>query len=156
MGSHEKTLQLDIPLLLPEVKNERDQCIERLKERLSNQRGVYKVHIERGDENPLLCLHYDPNLFTLAQVSRLAHRAGAEISKQFHHESLHVTGMDCADCALSIEHILQRQPGVITVAVNYAAEKMRIEYNSNEMDRETIRRLIRRMGYDIDEEKTRN
>jgi cation transport ATPase len=37
--------------------------------------------------------------------------------------------MDGGDCARSIEHNLGRQPGVLDVSVNYAAEKMWVEYD---------------------------
>lgn len=41
----EDTLQLDLPLLLPAILDERDQCVERLLERLAGIRGI-----ERADD----------------------------------------------------------------------------------------------------------
>ncbi|NOX38311.1 MAG: cadmium-translocating P-type ATPase [Calditrichaeota bacterium] len=149
----EKKLQIELPLLLPHIEDERDQCVQRLIERLEIKRGVEQVHIDRKDGEAVLCLHYDPNLTTIEQLRRLAKQAGVEISRQFNHETLHITGMDCADCALSIEHILQRKPGVIAVTVNYAAEKMRIEYDTRKISQRQIRAFVRELGYGIEEER---
>ncbi len=149
-----KTVKLDIPLLLPRIKDVKDQCVQQLQKRLLEHRGFHKVHIEQKDGEALLCLHYDPNLISLEKVKRLAKEGGAEITRQFEHEILHITGMDCADCAGSIEHIMKHRAGVITVSVNYAAEKMRIEYDTRKLDHDKIVRRIRSMGYGIEEEKS--
>ncbi len=111
----EHTVKLDIPLLLPQVKDARDQCVQRLQKRISEHRGFHKTHIKQQDGKAVLCLHYDPNLISLDKVRRIAEETGAEISRQYAHEILRVTGMDCADCAGSIEHILKHQTGVISV-----------------------------------------
>jgi len=116
-------------------------------------RGFHKAHIKQEDGKALLCLHYDPNLISLDKVRRLAEEAGAEISQQYEHEILHITGMDCANCASSIEHILKHQPGTISVSVNYAAEKMRIEYDTQKTTHQKIVGQIRHMGYGVEEEK---
>ncbi len=44
------TVQLEIPILLPGVEDECDQCVTRLIERLSQRKGVGQVHVERKDE----------------------------------------------------------------------------------------------------------
>jgi len=149
----EQKLQLEIPLLLPNIADESDQCVERLKERLAGYRGIEKAHVDRKDGQTLLCLHYDPNLVSLEWVGRLAEEAGAEVTKRYLHETLRITGMDCADCALSVEHLLSRLPGVITVSVGYAAEKMRIEYDAHLLTHNDILARVRWMGYEIEEEE---
>ena len=51
--------------------------------------------------------------------------------------------MDRADCAASIEHMLQRVPGVLVASVNYAAEKIHIEYDRAQLSHKEI---VQRMG----------
>src|SRR3972149_919285 len=100
----EKTIELEIPLLLPGIENEKDECLVRLETSFLNYKGIRRAHIER-DKSPVdLCLHYDPNLLTLSDVKRLAERAGAQIINRYPHESVPTEGMDCSDCALVIEH----------------------------------------------------
>ncbi len=149
-------LKIELPILLPQVKDERDQCVKRLIEHLTVHRGIERAHVDTRDGEAVLCLHYDPNLLPLEKLRRLAERAGAEISRQYQHESLRITGMDCADCALSIEHLLARKPGVISVSVNYAAEKMRIEYDVNQISHSRIVHYVRQLGYGVEEEKKKS
>lgn len=147
-------LSLELPILLPRIEDERDQCVERLQEQLKQRKGIEAVHLRSQDGQALLCLHYDPDLVTLERVQRLATGAGATVTERYQHETLRVTSMDCADCAASIEHILQRVPGVLVASVNYAAEKMRIEYDRTQVSHTAIVQRMRALGYRIEERRT--
>ena len=68
----ESTVQLDIPLLLPEIDDSRDACVAHLENTLINRTGIQHVHVKHEDEPAQLCLHYDPNLVSLTAVRRLA------------------------------------------------------------------------------------
>lgn len=93
----ESTLQLEIPVVLPHVKDERDQCVGRLTELIAGHKGIRQAHVERQNGQALVCLHYDPNLLSLEGVQRLAGRAGVQITNRFHHLHLPVEGMDCSE-----------------------------------------------------------
>jgi Cd2+/Zn2+-exporting ATPase len=152
----EKTIELDIPLLLPDVQDEQDECLTRLESSLQNQKGILRAHLER-DKSPIcLCLHYEPNLLSLEQVQRLAQRAGAGIVNRYHHLSTPIEGMDCSDCVTVIEHSLERMDGVLAVNVNYAAANMRVEYDKQKIDRPVIEKRVRSLGYEIPEEGLRS
>ena len=145
----EKTIELEISLLLPDVKDEQDECLNRLEASLQNQKGILRAHLEREKSPVDLCLHYDPNLLTLSDVKRLAERAGAQIINRFHHESVPIEGMDCSDCARVIEHSLGRMDGVLSVNVNYPAEKMWVEFDNQKVNRASIEKRVRSLGYEI-------
>ena len=146
----ESALQLNIPILLPGVDDERDGCVSRLEERLTNQTGIQRVHLDHNDAGkPVLCLHYDPNLVPLEKLQRLARDEGAAITGRFKHETLVVKGMDCASCAASIEHVVKRIPGILSVTVNYAVEKLKVEYDSTLTNRDTIAGAVKKLGYRI-------
>jgi Cd2+/Zn2+-exporting ATPase len=145
----EKTIELEIPLLLPGVEDEQDKCLSRLETSLKNQKGIQRSHLEREKTPVDLCLHYDPNILSLADVKRLAKRAGADIINRYHHEIITIEGMDCSDCALVIEHSVGRLEGVLNVAVNYPAQKMRLEYDVHKTDRKSVEKRLRSLGYQI-------
>jgi Cd2+/Zn2+-exporting ATPase len=149
----ESTLRMELPILLPEVADERDQCVERLQEQVLAFKGILRAHIHRQDGNVSLCLHYDPNLLPLERVQRIAEQAGAEVAKRYHHQTLRVTDMDCADCALSIEHILSRQPGIINLSANYAAERIWVEYDTEQVKKSELIERIGALGYHVKEEQ---
>lgn len=145
----EKTIELEIPLLLPGVEDDQDECLARLETAVQNQKGLTRAHLERAKKPVSLCLHYDPNVLSLADVKRLAERAGAQIANRYHHNVLTIEGMDCSDCARVIEHSVGRMEGVLAVNVNYAAQKMRVEFDSQKISHGVIEKRVQSLGYTI-------
>lgn len=145
----EKTIELNIPLLLPDLEDEKDHCLARLEASLQNRKGILKAHLEREKPPVDLCLHYDPDQLTLEEVQRIARRAGAQIASRFHHATIPIQGMDCSDCALVIEHSVGRMEGVLDASVNYAAEKMKVEFDRQKVDRGDIEKRVRSLGYTV-------
>ena len=144
-------LKLDLSLVLPDVPDERDACIGRLTNLLQAE-GLEKVHLVREDGNARLCLHYDPQQFSVSRVRELAQAAGAKIGNRYRHESLRIDGMDCPTCATVIEHALTRMDGVLEASVSYAAERLRLEYDSEKIARPAIVQRIQALGDAVLEE----
>lgn len=143
-------LSLQLALVLPGVPDERDACIQRLTDVLQAQ-GLEKVHVTQQDGKPLLCLHYDPATISPTQVRDMAQAAGAQLSARYQHELMRIDGMDCATCATVIEHALQRLEGVEEAAVSYAAERMRLEYDTHRVSRQAIVQRLQALGYSVRE-----
>jgi Cd2+/Zn2+-exporting ATPase len=141
-------LALELALVLPEVPDERDGCIQRLTDALLAQ-GLEKVHVIRQDGHALLCLHYEPTRLDLSQVRRLALAAGATLGARYRHESMRIDGMDCATCATVIEHALHRLDGVLEASVSYAAERMRLEFDTDKVSRRAIVHRLEALGYRV-------
>ncbi len=72
----EKTIKINVPLLIPGLTNTKDECLKRLENSLSNRRGIARAHIDPNANPPVLCLHYDPDFISLQDVRRIAERAG--------------------------------------------------------------------------------
>ena len=145
----ENTIELEITLLLPGVETEDDQCLARLETALQARKGIQRVHLEREKRPVRLCLHYDPILISLANVQRLAERAGAQIVDRYRHVMIRIEGMDCSDCATVVEHGVGRMEGVLAVNVNYAAQKMLVEFDAQKVSRDAIEKRLRSLGYTI-------
>lgn len=141
-------LALQLALVLPGVPDERDSCIQRLTDNLQAQ-GLEKVHVVQQDGKPFLCLHYDPASTAMPQVRRMAEAAGAELSGRYQHELMRIDGMDCATCATVIEHALGRLEGVLEASVSYAAERMRLEYDTDKVSRKAIVQRLQALGYGV-------
>ena len=58
-----------------------------------------------------------------------------------------VTGMTCASCAAIIEKTLDRTQGVDEAAVNLAAERLHVSFDSSELDSDAIVAAIEVAGY---------
>jgi Cd2+/Zn2+-exporting ATPase len=151
----EKTLELEIPLLIPGIINHQDNCFERLEIALQNQRGILRAHIENQQDPQILCLHYNPSLTSIEDVRRIAEQAGAKIANRYRHEVIPIEGMDCSDCVTVLEHSLSRVEGVLDVKASYTTEKIFIEFDSRTTNQGTIERRIRGLGYQIPRGGTR-
>ena len=60
-----------------------------------------------------------------------------------------VDGMTCASCAMRIERILSKQPGVSKAAVNFAGAEARVAVDLNLIDLESLGEAVERLGYGI-------
>jgi Cd2+/Zn2+-exporting ATPase len=148
-----RELELDVPILLPQIENERDQCVARLLDLLGAKRGIDRVHVHNDRAPAQLCLHYDPDIVQLAEVQRLAEHAGATVTNRYHHDLLELDGMDCGDCALVIEHGLTRLDGVLAASVSFPTAKLRVEYDTEKVNHRAVLARVRDLGYGVRNEK---
>lgn len=143
-----RTLRLDLPLLLPDVQDTQDACVNRLQQLLTGKRGLDEVHVvTEAGHAPALCLHYDPALIPLAQVERLALTAGLQVTDQFGHAIFHLRAIDGEDAGQRIEQGLRAVRGVLDVSVNLAGQRARVEFDRNVATPEQIEAALQRMGY---------
>ena len=57
--------------------------------------------------------------------------------------------MNCASCAANIEHILRKKSGIISANVNFAMEKLNLEYEPKKISLEEIKKEVKKIGYEI-------
>lgn len=150
----EKTLELEIPLLIPGLNNNQDLCLERLESALQNQRGIQHAHIEREKNPQILCLHYNPNYTSIQDVRRIAERVGAKIAQRYRHEVIPIEGVDCSDCVTVIEHSLNRIEGVLDVKASYTAQRVFVEYDNRATSLIAIEKRIQNLGYQVQHDGT--
>ena len=69
---------------------------------------------------------------------------------------LKIQGMHCASCAVTIENALKKEKSIFKVNVNFASEKISLEFNPEKIEIEKIQKIIQELGYkakgDIKEE----
>ncbi|WP_053954824.1 heavy metal translocating P-type ATPase [Inediibacterium massiliense] len=69
-------------------------------------------------------------------------------------EILKIEGMSCAACAKASERAVKKLDGVKEVNVNFATEKMSLEYDEEKLNIENIKESIKKAGYEAKEENT--
>ena len=131
--------RLDLPLLLPHVDDLRDACIARLTDLLARRRGIERVHVldvgEAEDTGappvtqPTLCLHYDPERWTLRKLETLARVAGAKVTGRYAHVVLPIRDIATEDDGARLEGALRELAGVTAASVSLAAQVARIEFD---------------------------
>ena len=67
-----------------------------------------------------------------------------------------ITGMHCASCANTIEKAVKKIEGVQDVVVNFAAEKILVDYDETKLNKREIEEAIERVGYSVIREEKEN
>jgi Cd2+/Zn2+-exporting ATPase len=65
-------------------------------------------------------------------------------------EKLRLSGMDCADCAQSIEKSLQQMPGVASANVSFATSTADVKYDPTRVERGDMVKRIEDLGYSVE------
>ncbi|MGD8625081.1 MAG: heavy metal translocating P-type ATPase [Anaerolineae bacterium] len=140
--------KIEVCLLLPEGEA-CEPCLSRLEKRVNAYRGIEVAHVERDSSTPRFCVHYDPDRISLEYVKALATEEGALLDWRYQHETLEVGGMDCADCARTLESGVGRMDGVLAVSANFAAGSLGVEYDNERIERRAIISRVASLGYDV-------
>lgn len=139
---------ITLDLVLPQVPEAQDACVSRLAGLMSEKKGVQLVHlIDEETERPEICVHYEPEIISLAQVERLAKAAGAELGKRYGHAVLTLRAVDAEDAARRIESVLRAVEGVEVASVNLAAQRARVEFDRSRVSLGAIEAALRSAGY---------
>jgi len=145
-----KKLEIEIPVILPGVPDEKDACVQRLIERLQYQKGLEKVHVadQTGNGIPKLCFHYNPDIISIEKIEQLARQTGAVITEKYGHKLIEAEGIRHTRHARKIENNLKRTPGILEASVS-AAGMVRLEFDTSRINEENILLLLEKEGLEI-------
>ena len=135
---------VELPLLEPD---DCAACADRLREGLANHRGVVSVEPVPGRD--AVRVGYDPDLCSLDCLDETAKGLRLDLEHSYAHRLCQIEGMDCADCAQTIERAVARMDGVTHVAVSFPASSMRVEYRPGEVELDRIASQVGRLGYHV-------
>ncbi len=140
--------RISLNLILPEVPDERDACVARLRSRLDGVQGISRSHVVTENDGPArLCLHYDPAVMSLADVERLARAAGAELHDEYGHALLAIRAVTSEDAATGIEAALRSVPGVTGASVSIPAQRVQVEFERRRTSAEQLKKVLEDLGY---------
>jgi Cu+-exporting ATPase len=60
---------------------------------------------------------------------------------------LKISGMHCASCAAIIENTLKKEEGIKTANINFASEKLYLEFDQIKINIDKIKKIIEKLGY---------
>jgi Cu+-exporting ATPase len=69
--------------------------------------------------------------------------------KEYMEKTFAVAGMSCAGCAARVEKTVAKTEGVNKAYVNFAAEKLTVEFDENMTSAEAIKEAVARVGYEL-------
>lgn len=146
---HEDIASHTFPIIvvLPDVVDAQDACVERLTALTERHPGVSLAHTTADGA---LCVHFDPSRTTLAEVRQLVTAAGARLAAEYGHVSLALGGLPGEDAGRRLEDLLRKQAGVLEVSANVPARRVRIEFERSKTDADRLRRLVARAGFAVE------
>lgn len=143
-----KHIRIDLTLLLPDVPDEADECVQRLEAVLRTEPGIAKVHVvhEDGTRTGALCLHFDPARLSVPDVQRLARSSGAEIASRYGHLIVRLRVIGAEDSGIGIEQSIRDVRGVLHASVNLPAQLAAIEFDREVTDAKALREKLDAFG----------
>ncbi len=135
--------KIKIDHLLPQIPDEKDECVERFVKGLSGKKGIKQVHLSTsaGEDKPVLCLHFDPSEISSTEVAEAAERSASELSHHYGHLLLTIDRVDYPGHARIIEEKLSRIQGVCNVSVAETGF-IQIEFERNKTNQQKILKEI--------------
>ncbi len=139
-GSHEK--QNHLP-----ARDRHDLCQLRDDHRAQPRKleGIDQAQVNLANER--VTLEYHPELLGTASIVKRVKDIGYGIATV--NSVLPITGMTCANCATTIERVLNKLDGVVSANVNLATEKATVEYIAGAIGQADLIAAIERAGYGV-------
>ncbi len=146
----QRKLKLEIFLLLPEATGQRDQCVQRLRDLLQARAGVHDAHVVEPAEQrpPLLCIHYDPERSSLAEIRQFAVQAGAEVTGKYGHLLVQTRSIWHARQAERVSQRLRQVAGVLEAEASPDG-LIRVEFDRDTIEEAEIRARLSRLGVEV-------
>lgn len=143
-------IKIDLDIVLPDVPDEKDTCVQRIISSIENKKGIEKVHVvpETETTKAKLCFHYNPGEISIEEVQRLAEKSGAEITERFGHLLIEVKGIRYVRHARVVELGLKDTKGILSVAVS-ATGWIKIEFDHHEITPQKIFSKLNKLGLTV-------
>jgi len=123
---------------------ESEHCALIVDNGLAKLKGVASHRVELNNRQAVI---QTDNQETLTEAVRIIKDLGYGVTTI--KKSYPVLQMTCASCAVSVESILNSQPGVVNANVNFATANVSIEYIPLMVDKESLKKAVQSIGYDL-------
>ncbi len=119
-------------------------CAANIERGIKKLKGVSEANVNFAAESAAVSI--DPQQLQLQDVVEKIHNTGFDVATT--KLEMPVTGMTCANCAANIERTLNKKTaGVVAAAVNFASERVSVEYVPGVLNVDDIVAAIEKAGY---------
>ena len=127
-------------------------CAKTIEKALHKLNGVTQATVNLAAEKVLI--NYDPTIITQKTIEDSITETGYQVIHE--KTSFQVGGMTCVNCAKTIEKALHSKEGIYNATVNFATERVLVEYNSEQISLPAIKKTITDVSYEVieSEQKT--
>jgi Cu+-exporting ATPase len=135
-------VSLDIPITGMSCAN----CAANITRAVGKLDGVTSANANFVAETAIIS--FDPDKIGSNDIIHTIHDLGFKVP--ISRKELPVTGMSCANCAANIERTLNKKvEGVVSATVNFASERLLVEYIPSIVSFDIILAQIRKIGFDL-------
>jgi len=121
-------------------------CAANITRAVSKLNGVTNANANFAAETAIIS--FDPDKIGSNDIIHTIHDLGFKVP--ISRKELPVTGMSCANCAANIERTLNKKvEGVVSATVNFASERLLVEYIPSIVSFDIILAQIRKIGFDL-------
>jgi Cu+-exporting ATPase len=120
-------------------------CAANIERGLKKLKGAREAHVNFASERAVVS--FDPRELNIGQIVEKIQSLGFGVPKT--KTEFPVTGMTCANCAGIIERSLKKAPGVLHAVVNFALERVSVEYIPGMSDVNALADVIEKAGYQV-------
>ncbi|QGU95991.1 heavy metal translocating P-type ATPase [Clostridium bovifaecis] len=124
------------------------KAVERASKKLQ---GVTEANVNFATEK--LKIDFDETKVSISDIQSAIEKAGYKALIESSTKTLKIEGMTCAACAKNIERVTKKLDGVMESNVNFATEKLNINYDSSKVRVSEIKKVIEKAGYKAIEEE---
>jgi len=119
-------------------------CAQNIERNVKKLSGVKEANVNFATEQA--AISFDSDEIQIRDVIDKIHDAGYGVPKAT--VEFPVTGMTCANCAMTIERTLKKKvPGVVNASVNFATERANVEYTPSLATIDDMIAAIEKAGY---------
>ena len=135
-------LTLNLPITGMSCAN----CAANITRSVGKLDGVTNANANFAAETAIIS--FDPDKIGSNDIIHTIHDLGFKVP--ISRKELPVTGMSCANCAANIERTLNKKvEGVVSATVNFASERLLVEYIPSIVSFDIILAQIRKIGFDL-------
>jgi P-type Cu+ transporter len=125
------------------------KAVERAAKKLS---GVTEANVNYASEK--LNIAFDESKVTLTDIQSAVSKAGYTALVDAASKTMKVEGMTCAACAKAIEKAVGKLHGIMEANVNFATEKLNVDYDPSKLRISDIKKAVEKAGYKALEEES--
>lgn len=124
------------------------KTVERVTKKLE---GVTESNVNFATEK--LNISFDETKLSVGDIQATIEKAGYKALSDSIVKTLKIEGMTCAACAKTVERVTSKIEGVTETNVNFATEKLTINYEPSTVKISDIKRAVEKAGYKAIEEE---
>lgn len=142
MAQHDHTLKL--PVLMPSPVY-CVECVRKLREAVDGLAGVSFTDVDPGGGT--LTVVHDTDVLSEQDLETTVRSLGIAVGGSAGHAAYRVSGLDCPDCARSVDKSVGYIDGVLSADLNFASGVLVVEYDPEVDPRGEVVSMLKQMGY---------